>query len=463
MIKLRPYQEELIVGARTHFRQGRKRVLLQLATGGGKTAICSRMLHNAVERGKRAWFNCHRRELVAQISKALTLEGVPHGLVTADAPMNLAAPVQVCSIPTLANRTDRLPPPDLIAWDEVHHIAAGTWARMMDQFRDIYHIGLSATPSRLDGAGLGDYFDAMVCGPSARWLIDNGYLSGYRLFAPSSIDTSGLHKRMGEYITAEAVELVNKPKITGDAISHYRKHGDGGRFLLFSPSIEHSKAVSLAFNAAGIPSLHVDGKTDSGLRDDMMADFDAGKILIMCNVDLFSEGVDVPALDGIIDLAPTMSLTKVMQRWGRALRTYPGKSHAVLLDHVGNSLLHGLPDDERSWELTCGKPEKKKTTVPPPKVCAKCFAASPAYSQRCKVCGEGFPVDGRQIEQVDGELSEVEMTPEQRERRQAHIQQGRTRDLQGLIELGRIRGMKNPEGWAGHVIAAREAKQRRAG
>lgn len=461
MLKLRPYQEELIVGARMHFRAKRKRVLIQLATGGGKTALCARMLHNAASRSKRVWFCVHRRELVSQVSRALSIEGVEHGLVCADAKMNLAAPAQVCSIPTLAKRLDRLQPPDLIAWDECHHIAAGTWKAIMERYADAYHIGLSATPMRLDGAGLANFFDAMVCGPSVKWLIEKEFLSRYRLFAPPIVNTSGLHRRMGEFITSESEALITQ-KIVGDVVAHYLKHCDGARAIAFAVSRAKSKEMAEAFNKAGVPALHIDGATDNTLRDAMMGDFAAGKIRVVCNVDLFGEGYDCPALDAVIDAAPTASMAKYRQRVGRMLRPFPGKEAGVYLDCVGNSHLHGLPDDEIEWHLTTGRAEKKRNDVPPPRVCSFCWASSPAWRRECRECGRPFPVEARKVEEVDGELEEMALTPEQIEARQARMSQGMTKDLEGLIQLGKMRGMRNPEGWAKHVWEARQKKRGKA-
>ncbi len=460
MIELRPYQQEVITAIRQHYREGRKRVLAQLPTGSGKTALCARMLHTATSKGKRVWFCCHRRELVAQISRAFSLENVQHGLVTSDAKMNLSALAQVCSIPTLINRLDRLPPPDLIAIDEAHHCPSKTWSAILARYPNAYHIGLSATPVRLDGAGLANYFDAMVCGPSVKWLIQEGFLSRYRLFAPMTIDRDSLPKRMGEYVTSAAAQMIT-PKIVGDAISHYRKHCDGARGVTFSVSVEKSKETAALFNAAGIPALHIDGKTESGLRDAMMDDFQSGKVLMLCNVGLFSEGFDCPALEVVIDTAPTMSMGNYRQRVGRMLRPSPGKEYGIYLDCVGNSHTHGLPDDDIQWQLTTGRAEKKKNEVPSPRVCGYCFGASRAGSRVCRVCGEAFPVEAREVEQVDGELEEL--TPEQLQKREARIDQGRTKSLDGLIQLGIMRyGPGKGERWARYVYEGRMKKKGKA-
>lgn len=433
-----------------------RRVLVQLPTGGGKTALASRMLHGAADRGKRVWFLCHRRELVSQVAKAFELDGLKYGLVTADASMRAYAMAQICSIPTLAKRVHLLPPPDLICWDECHHTASKSWSKLAAMFPRAYHVGLSATPERLDGKGLGKHFDVMVRGPTVAELIEQGYLSQYRLFAPNTIDTSGLHKRAGDYAQGEAAELVNRPKITGDAISHYRKYCDGARAIAFCVSIEHSRAVCQAFNVAGVPALHIDGMTESCLRDAMMKDFREGKVHVLTNVDLFGEGFDCPAVEASILLRPTMSTAMYLQQVGRALRPAPGKQHAIILDHVGNSNMHGLPDDDRDWQLTYDEAHaKKKAEQPPPRICPSCFGVSPSRATRCQICGERFPVEGREIAQVDGELDEVDEAAKAARRR---VQQNPASTLAGLVQIGRDRKYPSPVGWAINVFTARLRK-----
>lgn len=455
MISLRPYQSEIIDATRAHFVAGRRRVLVQLPTGGGKTALASRMLHGAADKGKRVWFCVHRRELIRQVSQAFQRDGLAHSIVAADQPMNYAAQAQICSIQTLVKRADKLPPPDVIVWDECHHIGAASWSALAAKFPNAYHVGLSATPQRMDGRGLADHFDVMVRGPSVRELMDDGYLSRYRLFAPSKVDLTGLHTRMGDYVTAELNERMNRPTITGDAISHYRKYCDGALAIAFCVSIEHSKAVAAGFRAAGVQALHVDGATDSYMRDQIMADFAAGKIRVLTNCDLFGEGVDVPNLQAAILLRPTMSVAMYLQQVGRALRPAPDKEHAVILDHVGNSHTHGLPDEDREWELSPTVEKRKgKPKIAPPRICGHCFAASPAGSQKCVICNEAFAVEPREIEQADGELSEIEVAAQKREARR---EQGKADSLASLQELARIRGY-SPR-WAYMIWQARQKKR----
>lgn len=458
-VELREYQNELIVGARKHFRAGRKRVLLQLATGGGKTALTARMIRNAVERERRTWFNVHRRELAAQVAKALQKEGVEYGLIMPKARVNRDALVQICSIPTLVNRLDRYPKPDFIVFDECHHVAAGSWSKIANAFPDVYQLGLSATPQRLDGAGLGHYFDAMVCGPSASWLIDHNYLSEFRLFSPKTIDRDRIGKLAGEFRKDQASELMSDPKIVGDVLAHYRQKASGTRGLAFHTSIETSKRYAAKFTEASIPAVHIDGKTHDTVRDHIMHDFETGHIDVLCNVDLFGEGYDCPALETVMLLRPTMSLAMYLQQVGRALRPAPGKAYANILDHVGNSDFHGDPDIDREWQLTDGKASHKSDEMPSNRVCPACYGHNRAGAQRCKICGEKFPIKSREIDEVDGQLEEKEN--ERRIKNQMFDIEGMAKDYDGLVLIGKQKGYKDPVAWAQWVMEQRTQQQKR--
>ena len=460
MIEAREYQERLLLDVHFALREGVRRILLVSPTGSGKTVTMTQLCQLFNNAGLACTFMAPRRELIKQISKKLTEQGIRHGVILAGHPgQSLYATNQVASIDTLlarAVRRDRLvlPHADVVFVDEAHlsvTVARQTLFRMYPQ---AVLIGVTATPSRKDGRPLKLLYDRMIQATSVRDLIEQGYLSQYRLFAPATVDVSGLHTRMGDYVTSEAAELVNKPRITGDAISHYRRHCDGARAIVFAVSIEHSKAIAAAFNAEGIPALHIDGNTDGGLRDAMMQDFRDGRVRVLTNVDLFGEGMDVPAIEAAILLRPTQSLAMYLQQVGRALRPSPGKQQATILDHVSNSSLHGLPDEPRTWELTATvRRDRPKLTIPSPRICASCFGASRSGSRVCVVCGEPFAVEPREIKQVEGELADV--TDIKRARRQANP----AKDLAGLIELGRKRGYASPERWANHVWAGRLAKR----
>jgi DNA repair protein RadD len=314
---------------------------------------------------------------------------------------------------------------------------------------------VTATPIRLSGEGLGDLFETMVQGPTVRELIELGALSPYRLFAPAGVDLSGVHTRMGDFVRGEIEAAMDKPSITGDAVSHYQKLAPGKRAVAFCVSVEHAVHVAEQFRAAGISAQAIDGGMDRTLRASVLSEFSAGRIQVLSSCDLISEGFDVPAIEAAILLRPTQSLGLYLQQVGRALRTHPGKTEAIILDHAGNVKRHGLPDEERVWSLD-GSQRKKgaQRSEVPVKTCGACFATVASMATHCS-CGFEFPVVKREVEQVDGELQEVDLATAVRMRR---AEQGRAQSEQDLVEIGRKRGMKRPELWARHVLRARAAK-----
>ena len=460
---LRDYQVDNIEQIRSHQRAGEKSVLWQLPTGGGKTAGATFMAGTAASRGRRVWFVCHRRELLRQSSEAFSDAGIRHGLIASNALYDRRLMVNICGIDTLRRRLDRVAAPDLIIWDECHHMAAESWAQVFAAFPGARHVGLSATPERLDGRGLGEYFGAMVLGPPTAELIERGYLSKYRLFTSSNpVDLSGVHTQAGDFNKRELNAAMSKPSIVGDAVSHYLKLAAGRSTILFAPSVEFSEMMAARFRDAGIPAAHIDAKTEDGLRASGIRDLERGQLKVLCNVDLFGEGVSVNNVACVIQMRPTQSLSLNLQQIGRGLRMSPGKDDCIILDHAGNAGRHGLPDDPREWSLTGRDRSKKKSPdeAPACRQCEKCYAVSPASAQKCRDCGAAFPVKVRKVEEVAGTLSEVEIA---RIRRNAAKEQAAARTIEDLIRLGTARGMQNPAGWARHVAAAREAKQCRAG
>lgn len=452
MISLRPYQSALIDRLRHSLRSHRS-VLLQLPTGGGKTVLTAAMIGTAASRGRRCHFHVHRQELIDQTINTFSAVGIPHGVIAASYAPNPFQPVQVASIDTLRHRLARVRAPDLCVWDEAHHLGAKSWRRIMDAWPKAVHVGLTATPERLDGKGLDDCFQDMVCGPTTAELIEAGYLSKYRLFAPSRPDTTGLHSRGGDYKTEEADALMDRPTITGDAIAHYNRLARDKRAVAFCVSIKHSQHVAEQFRAAGVVAWHVDGGTDRSERRQAIDAFRRGEIKVLCNVALFGEGFDLPELDAAILLRPTQSLGLHLQQVGRALRPAQGKPYAILLDHAGNTARHGLPDDERQWSLQgrAGRAASAGDRSDPIRQCKTCYAVfRPAPV--CPACGR--PVEGqpREVDQVDGDLAEIDPAEI---RRQRVAEQAKARTLDELVELGRARGYRYPEAWAAKVFTSR--------
>lgn len=457
-MRLRPYQQDIITEARYLMTQGHRSILISSPTGSGKTLLTAHMLKTSSAKGLSSWFIVHRRELIEQSIRQFKGEGVEVGVIASGFEEDRNKPIQICSIQTLSRRLDGLFIPDLLVWDECHHVAARSWEKIFTQSHWAYQIGLTATPERLDGKGLSKYFAKMVSGPGVSELIDHKYLAPYRLFAPHTIDVSGVHKRMGDFVRNELAEVCDRPTITGNAILEYQKHSDGQRALVFCVSIEHSKHVCEQFRSYGYRAKHIDGETPKAKRDQAIKDFRSGKIQVITNCDLFGEGFDLPAIQTIILLRPTKSLGLHRQQIGRGLRTYPGKKEAIILDHAGNTFRHGLPDDEIRWSLEGKKGREQggaNTNLFPVRQCPKCFGVTRPHMTVCPYCKNTFPIQSREIEEEDGEL--VELNPLQVQARRK-LEQRKARTLEALVKLGKSRGFKNPWGWAHHILRARERK-----
>ena len=331
MLELRDYQDTIIKHARARMQAGSRRLLICSPTGSGKTALTARMIGEAASRGMTACFLVHRVELLEQTEVTFRKSGIDYGVIAAGRERVPGRRVHICSVDTLRARPGAVEEPDLVVIDEAAHCPAKTWRQVVDAWPNAWRIGLTATPRRLSGEGFDDIFDELILGPSVRELIDQGWLSDFRMFAPPGVDPSGLRVRAGDYVAAEAAALVDKPGITGDAIEHYRRLSGGRRAVVFCAGVEHSRNVADGFNVAGVPAKHVDGTTPADERRRAMEDFRAGRVLVLTNCNLFTEGVDVPALETAILLRPTRSLSLYLQAVGRALRPAPGKTATARL------------------------------------------------------------------------------------------------------------------------------------
>jgi superfamily II DNA or RNA helicase len=263
-----------------------------------------------------------------------------------------------------------------------------------------------------------------------------------------------LHRRGGDFITSEAEALMNHRTITGCAITEYERHANQMPAMAFCVSVDHAHAVAKQFQESGHAALALDGGTAMDIRRSVVADFRSGALRILTSCDLFSEGFDLPGVHAGILLRPTDSLGLYLQQVGRILRVAPGKAHAIILDHVNNTLRHGLPTESQGWALT---DTDKKKGAPPVKVCPKCYCAMPSAARQCPECGFIFESEERErsVAWQDGDLEEL--TPEALAKRRARIEQGRAQSLDELIQIGKERGYK--PGWAFKVHAARQARR----
>lgn len=396
MIKLRGYQEAMLEAARGSYRAGNKRPCLVAPCGAGKTVIVAEMARLSTHMGNRVLFIAHRRELIEQTENTFRRAGVDMTLCT------------VGMIQTACRHLSDITPPDLIIVDENHHAKAASYRKVLDAFPRAKVIGVTATPVRLDGSGLGDVNDDLVQGVSAKWLIEHGFLAPYKYFAPTVADLSGVKINRGEFDAKQAEGILIQRAIFGDVIAHYRKLADGCKAICYCTTLEHSRQTAAAFSAAGIPAAHIDGDTDKAERAEIVQAFRDGKVQVLCNVDLISEGFDVPDCSCAILLRPTHSLTLYIQQSMRCMRYMPDKT-AVIIDHVGNYARHGMPDDDREWKLDAQKKKRgqQKNTVFV-KQCDECYAVMPSTATECPECGYVFPQMERSIEEIkEARLEEV--------------------------------------------------------
>jgi len=457
-VTLRPYQQQAVAEIRGSYQAGCRRALFVLPTGGGKTVVFTHIAERAAMRGSRICILVHRQELVDQSSRSLHAIGCNHGVIAAGYRQDLSHTVQVASVQTLARRLHQIPAGffQLLIVDEAHHAVAGTWAKVLEHHQGGHVLGVTATPERLDGRGLGDQFETLIEGPDAGWLTEQGFLVSARVFAPPGIDLSGIKRFDTTKGRHEADDRLKQGQAMGDAVSHYRRtiqDEHNGTAIAFCCSVAHADALAEAFRSQGIAAARLDGAMDRGERRRLINDLGAGTLKVLTSCDIISEGTDIPSVTGAILLRPTDSLGLHLQQVGRVLRPAPGKRWAIVNDHVGNSLRHGLPTDQREWSLE-GRTKRTKRAASealPVKVCDSCFSTLPSAEPVCPVCGFVFPPPARrELVTVDGTLQELTARDAARQRRNV-VGRARTREELEAIRLER----GYSRGWTDHILRAR--------
>jgi len=397
---LRGYQTALLSSITDHLRQYRKPLVVS-PTGSGKTVL---FCHLARHYQGRVCILMHRAELIEQTSRALG--DTPHGIIQAGRAPNPHARVQLASVQTLVNRL-HLYAFDLIIVDEAHHTTARTYQRVMTAYPFAALVGVTATPCRTDGTGLRDagYTD-LILGPSVASLTEQGYLCPAQVYAPSSVDLSGIRTARGDYVRGELAAACDKPSITGNAIEHYRRYADRQPAIAFCVSVAHAEHMAEQFREAGYRAISIDGTMSTLERRQRITALSNGGLHVLTSCDLISEGVDVPVVAAGIMLRPTQSMALWLQQVGRCLRPAQGKLHAVILDHVGNTLRHGLPDAPQQWTLDGETRTRAQRAADdaPVRICLECFRAHVTAAE-CPYCGFVYPAKPREIEEQPGELS----------------------------------------------------------
>lgn len=474
-IRLRDYQEGAVNDVRSSYAARKRAPLLVLPTGGGKTFVFSYVTANANTRGNRVLILVHREELLRQSSASLDALGVRHGLIAAKSPMRLTELSQVASVQTIVRRFATLDgagwSPDLIVVDEAHHATAGSWRQVLEHWPSARVLGVTATPCRMDGAGLGvDHggtFDDLVIGPQIGDLIGRGYLAPIDIYSPPVVaDLSSLRTAGGDFVRGEAAERMDKPTVTGSAVEHYGRICPGQPALAFCVSVKHAEHVAEEFRAAGWRAKSLDGTMDSAERKQIIADMAEGRLDVITSCDIVSEGTDIPVVAVAILLRPTKSLSLYLQQVGRVLRLYQGKTVATILDHVGNVARHGWPDEAREWSLAGAKKRGARDAAdgpPPPVRCGACFRETKAPApDHCPSCGASMRAEKDRMEALRVEKGELrKLTAEDKAAAAAarKTDQARADTLDDLIALGRSRGYPNPQGWAWRVFSNRNSRR----
>ncbi len=438
MFTLRPYQRDLVDKVQGAWAEGYQAPCVVLPCGGGKSVIVAQITKNVIENGGNVLFLVHRKELVAQIYATFIRFKIDIGRC------------RIEMVQTLSRHPEHIPNPDLIITDENHHSLAKSYKKIYEHFKDSKRLGVTATPERLGGTGLKEVNDILIEGVTAKWLIDNHYLSPYLYYAPPVMEKMPkFHTRKGDYIQSEVTDFFRQKKVYGNVIKQYRKIADGKQAICYLPTVEFSREISQKFNNAGISSAHIDGETPSVVRNAIIEKFRQGEIRILCNVDIISEGFDVPDCECAILLRPTKSLTLFIQQSMRCMRYKEGKT-AIIIDHVGNYLEHGFPDDDREWSLD-GHPKKSaKQGEMPVKVCPRCYYTVSLNTYQCPNCSYEFERKSKTTQTVDVDLQRLDIAEREKLRFENKVSRmlsyKECQTYNELLEFARQHNYK--KGWA---------------
>lgn len=455
---LRPYQTALVARIWEVIAAGQRRVLAVLPTGGGKTVLGTNIISDHVAKGGHVLVLAHRRELISQASAKLHSAGIDHGIIQAGFPTRPGEPVQVASVQTLHARAVRtagmeMPPADLVIVDEAHHARARTYRQILAEFPDAIMVGLTATPCRADGRGLGRCFDVIVNGPSIAELINGGFLVPTRVYAPAIPDLTGVATRGGDYVEAQLAKRMDDTKLVGGIVEHWHRHADRRRTVVFATGVAHSLHIRDEFRRAGVMAEHIDGSTPAPERDAILARLAAGTVEVICNCAVLTEGWDRPEVSCLVLARPTKSVGLYRQMIGRVLRPSPGKVDALVLDHAGAIFEHGFVEDPVEWSLAedcraesrTQRDRRLKQQARSLATCPECSAVR-WQGDPCGSCGWRPQTKAMSVEVIDGDLGEVDRGGKPRHHTPTASEKARFHAM--LLGIAQQRGYQ--QGWAAH-------------
>ncbi len=456
MYNLRSYQTELIDKIIDSMRHGHKKIVVQSPPRTGKTVVMAEIARRTTENENHVMFLIHRKEVLEQAKNTFFQQNVNFRYLTAG------------MVQTLTRRVDKLPEPQLILIDEAHHVLAKSYQRILSKFPNTFVLMFTATPIRTGKQQLDIVADDLIVGQSIHELTNQGFLAPFDYYSIDDIDSKKLKKSStGDYTTDSMDQAVSK-KIYGHIVENYEKLAKGMQAVVFTYSIESAKKIASEFNTAGYSAVELDGSTDKNERERIVQNFKSKKTTILVNVNLFTEGVDLPDVDCVIMARPTQSLALYLQFSMRCLNPRVNK-RAIIIDHVANWKKFGLPNSDRDWKsaiITADKRDKKlKNTVPQgPQItqCDYCFAVVEVKSikdGKCPMCNNPIKVHDP-LKETNDKLIKIEQNREVMKRKElvnkminddlykvvAKKSLGELTTLKELQIYARLRGYK--PGWA---------------
>jgi superfamily II DNA or RNA helicase len=451
MRTLRPHQQRAVGLLREALRSGSKRPILQAPTGAGKTVLAASIIESARAKGKRVIFTVPAISLVDQTVREFYAEGIRDlGVIQADHPMtDPSKPVQIASIQTLQRRW--IPEADLVLIDEAHRIFefVGDWMTR-DEWIEVPFIGLSATPWT---KGLGRLYDRLIIAATTSELIEAGFLSNFRVFAPSHPDLTGVKTVAGDYHEGQLSEAMQKCTLTADVVTTWLELGENRPTLCFAVDRLHAKTLQAEFTAQGVRCGYIDANTPPEEREQIRKAFQSGELKVVCNVGVLTTGVDWD-VRCVILARPTKSEILYTQIIGRGLRTAEGKDDCLVLDHSDTTLRLGFVTDIHHDRLNDGtmaegsKPAGEREPAKP-KECPSCHYVRAPKVRECPSCGH-VAERSTEVETVDGEL--VDLTSARKA----------NRDTDWAAKVGFIRQLRayavstgKSDGWVAHKYKAR--------
>ena len=414
-VVLRTYQADSIQKARDAFARGMRRILLQAETGSGKTEMAVHMTQKALDKGSRVMFIASGRRLVGQAAERFTAYGINCGILMAGEDYTPAA-VQVASKETLISWIKRhkfdLNEPNIVFVDECHEAMTAGWMKLLTLWQTTVVIGLTATPARSDGRGLGDYFQTMICTVPPSQLIAEKWLVPCRVFSPFRPDLKGVKLTAGDYNKKQLAARMDKPVIVGNVVQHWKDHAQGRPTLVFAVNIAHSMHLVEQFLADDVSAKHMDANTSDDDRKTIYRQLRDGEISVICSVGVNTRGVDLPFASCLVIVRPTKSFVLFRQMLGRGKRPADGKRDCLVFDHAGAVYRHGMPDEDIDWTLDSSQKIQDKNAKANKGgesnvlTCPKCHCQF-SKSLVCPECGFTFKKKPRDVQTSGGKLVEL--------------------------------------------------------